>query len=250
MAVDLAGIPSCSGQAGAQANPPDQAQDVAALRHVFAAITAESCPRFFNFHMHTLCSDGRLSPEQLIKQAVTIGLEGLAITDHHSVTGYRQARQWLEAWQQANSSNQDSASGPHLWTGTEISAGLLEDDVHILAYAFDPDYPQLQLYLQGESTRGSEFYPAERVIEVIHQAGGLAVLAHPARYRCSHQTLIPAAVALGIDGVETYYAYGGNPSPWQPSPKETAEVEALSQAHNLLKTCGTDTHGLNLLQRI
>lgn len=243
MAVDLAGIPPSSGTyAEAQ-----RAQDVAALRHVFEAITAESCPRFFNFHMHTLCSDGRLTPVQLIHQAVTIGLEGLAITDHHSVNGYRQAQQWLDTWQASGS---DQAPVPHLWTGTEISAGLLEDEVHILAYAFDLDHDNLQPYLQGESTKDSELYQAERVIDAIHQAGGLAVLAHPARYRHPHQELIPAAVALGIDGVETYYAYGGNPSPWRPSPKETVEVEALSRTHNLLKTCGTDTHGLNLLQRI
>jgi predicted metal-dependent phosphoesterase TrpH len=244
MAVDLAGIPPSSGtQAGVQ----DRARDVAALRHVFEAITAESCPRCFNFHMHTLCSDGRLTPEQLIHQAMMIGLEGLAITDHHSVKGYRRAQQWLEAWQ---ASNPDQASVPHLWTGTEISAGLLEDEVHILAYAFNLDHDHLQPYLQGESTKESELYPAERVIDAIHQAGGLAVLAHPARYRRPHQELIPAAVALGIDGVETYYAYSGNPSPWRPSPRETVEVEMLSRTHNLLKTCGTDTHGLSLLQRI
>jgi predicted metal-dependent phosphoesterase TrpH len=76
------------------------------------------------------------------------------------------------------------------------------------------------------------------------------VLAHPARYKRSFEELIPAAVALSIDGIETYYAYGGNPSPWQPSPKETEAVSALGRQYGLLNTCGTDTHGLNLLQRI
>ncbi len=217
------------------------AQDAAALRRVFESITAESCPQFYNFHMHTLCSDGRLTPEALIQQAVELGLQGLAITDHHSVSGYRQAQQWLDA--------QPSVPALQLWTGTEISAALLEDEVHILAYAFDPDHAALQPYLQSETATG-DLYAAAQVIQTIHQAGGLAILAHPARYKRSVEQLIPAAAALGIDGIETYYAYGGNPSPWRPSPQETERVGALGRQHALLGSCGTDTHGLSLLQRI
>jgi predicted metal-dependent phosphoesterase TrpH len=233
MAVDLAGMIASSA-----------AQDAAALRQVFETITAESCPLQFNFHMHTLCSDGRLEPESLMQQATKIGLKGLAITDHHSVNGYRRAQQWLNEWQRCNA-NTDM---PHLWTGTEISASLLNEEVHILAYAFDPDHSVMQPYLQSETTTG-ELYQAQQVIAAIHQAGGLAVLAHPVRYRRSAMDLIAAVVEFGIDGVETFYAYG-NPSPWQPSPKQTTEVEALSRRYQLLNTCGTDTHGLNLLQRI
>ncbi len=233
MAVDLAGKMASSA-----------AQDAAALRRVFETITAESCPLQFNFHMHTLCSDGRLEPESLIQQAAKIGLKGLAITDHHSVNGYRRAQHWLTQGQQRDA----NAEMPHLWTGTEISASLLNEEVHILAYAFDPDHNLMQPYLQSETATG-ELYQAHRVIAAIHQAGGLAVLAHPVRYRQSVMDLIAAAVEMDIDGVETFYAYG-NPSPWQPSPKQTAEVAALSRRYQLLNTCGTDTHGLNLLQRI
>lgn len=234
------GLPEWVAQSNSPFNSPFNPQDANGLRQVFEAITAESCPRFFNFHMHTVCSDGRLTPQALIQQATEVGLRGLAITDHHSVNGYRQAQQWLD---------QQDQPLPQLWTGTEISANLLNDEVHILAYAFNPDAPCLQPYLQGESVQG-ELYQAQHVIAAIHQANGLAVLAHPARYRRSFDELIPAAAALGIDGVETYYAYSGNPSPWRPSPKETAAVEALASQHQLLNTCGTDTHGLNLLQRL
>lgn len=218
--------------------------DVAALRQVFGSITAESCPHRFNFHMHTICSDGRLHPEQLIEQAVQIGLQGLAITDHHSVEGFRQAWRWLVHWQQ----QQPATAIPQLWTGAEISANLLETEVHILAYGFELDHEALVPYLQGETATG-DAYEAQQVIAAIHAARGLAILAHPARYRCSPAELIPVAAQLGIDGLETYYAYG-NPTPWQPSPKQTQEVGALGKRFNLLHTCGTDTHGLSLLQRL
>jgi predicted metal-dependent phosphoesterase TrpH len=125
---------------------------------------------------------------------------------------------------------------------------LLDTEVHILGYGFDPNSSSLEPYLQGKSPQG-ESAQAFRAIDGIHQAGGLAVLAHPARYHRSATDLIPAAVNLGIDGVETYYAYN-NPSPWQPSPKQTTQVQQLAQTYGLLHTCGTDTHGTNLLQRL
>ncbi|MBW4516572.1 MAG: PHP domain-containing protein [Timaviella obliquedivisa GSE-PSE-MK23-08B] len=223
------------------------AQDATALRQVFASLTAESCPKSYNFHMHTVFSDGRLLPEQLMEQAVAIGLKGLAITDHHSVEGYRKAQQWLNGWRHSPENPQPN-SAPMLWTGVEINADLLNTEVHILCYAFNPDHEAVQPYLLGKELNGQSS-PAAQVIGAIHQAGGIAVLAHPVRYKRSPKELIPAAAQLGIDGIETYYAYN-NPSPWQPSPKETQQVLELGTADRLLNTCGTDTHGLSLLQRL
>lgn len=224
------------------------AQDAVTLRSVFEEITVESCPRSFNFHIHTVCSDGRLQPEQVIEQAIAIGLQGLAITDHHSVNGYRKAQHWLENWLWSSFNTHRSRQAPTLWTGMEINAELLGTEVHILAYAFNPDHVALRPYQQGGAASGED-YRAERVIAAIHAAGGLAVLAHPARYRLAASALIPEADRLGIDGIETYYAYT-NPSPWQPSAKQMKEVLQLGRTRHLLNTCGTDTHGLSLLQRL
>lgn len=219
------------------------AQDTVALRRVFQSIDASSCPYRFNFHMHTVCSDGQLEPEELMEQAIAIGLSGLAITDHHTVNGYRRAQHWLDEYRCA-----DDSVRPQLWTGVEISADLLGTEVHILCYGFDPEHSALQPYLQQASASG-EAYHAASVIQAAHEAGALTVLAHPARYRLSAEELIPASVELGIDGVETYYAYN-NPSLWTPSPVQTEQVRKLQIMHGLLGTCGTDTHGKNLLQRL
>lgn len=215
------------------------------LKQVFQTINAESCPLSFNFHMHTVHSDGRFQPEALIQQAIAIGLKGLAITDHHTLGGYQIAQRWLENWKL---SNPPETPAPHLWSGIEINGALLGVEVHILGYAFDPAHPCLQPYLQRQPASGED-YQAAKVVVAIHQAGGLAVLAHPARYKRSHFELIPAAAQVGIDGVETYYAYN-NPSPWQPSPKETRQVQQLAAIYGLLSTCGTDSHGISLLQRL
>ncbi|MFB2771490.1 PHP domain-containing protein [Pelatocladus sp. BLCC-F211] len=214
------------------------------LEEVFQNIDAQSCPKCFNFHMHTICSDGKLHPSGLMEQAIAIGLEGLAITDHHSISGYQLAQQWLEDWRW----NNPGVHVPHLWSGVEINADLLGIEVHILAYAFDPTHPSIKPYIQRRITTGEE-YQAVNVIGAIQKAGGLAVLAHPARYRKSHLELIPAAAELGINGVESFYAYN-NPKPWKPSATESQQVQQLAVEYGLYNTCGTDTHGLSLLQRL
>ena len=231
--------------AQALASPQVTAQDAQALRQVWENIGPDSCPCSYNFHMHTIYSDGQLKPEELIKQAIAIGLKGLAITDHHTIGGYLVAQGWLEYLHKQST---PSTPYPHLWTGVEINADLLGTDVHILGYAFDPKHPAIEPYLQGEAPQHSDAQAAA-VIVAIQQAGGLAVLAHPARYRRPAVELIPVVAHLGIDGVETYYAYA-NPNPWQPSPMQTQQVKQLSAAYNLLNTCGTDTHGTNLLRRL
>ena len=214
------------------------------LKQVFQRIDAQSCPQLFNFHMHTVHSDGKLKPGDLMGQAIAIGLKGLAITDHHSISGYQEALVWLEDWKWRN----PDAHAPYLWSGAEINANLLDNEVHILAYAFELEHPSMQPYLQKIPSTGKA-YQAVNVIKAVHEAGGLAVLAHPARYRRSHFDLIPAAAGDGIDGVETFYAYN-NPKPWKPSVVETEEVQQLAEKFNLFSTCGTDSHGLNLLHRL
>jgi len=235
MTINLTPAPPLSNRVGEQ-------EEARALRAVFANIDHRSCPNSYNFHMHSRFSDGKLRPEEIINQAIAIGLQGLAITDHHSVDGYKQAQNCL------NHPNLNPKPPLHLWSGVEINAYLLKTEVHILGYAFDPQHSALAPYLQGHAVKGNA-YQASAVIDAIHEAGGLAVLAHPARYRYPASELIPEAAHLGIDGVETYYAYN-NPTPWTPSPKQTAEVRKLGEFYQLLHTCGTDTHGENIQKRL
>ncbi|MEO1387394.1 MAG: PHP domain-containing protein [Cyanobacteria bacterium J06634_6] len=242
---------------GAQ-SPRTATQDSLLLKEVLQSISAQSCPKTYNFHMHTHCSDGKLSPAELMAQAVEIGLHGMAITDHHNLKGYRQACQWMEDWRWHNPSSwsrrrksggkSGSRSLPKLWTGVEVTSLLANTDVHILGYAFRAGDEGMQKYLKGFAPKGDD-RRAVNVINAIQRAGGIAVLAHPVRYRTDEVTLIRAAAQLGIDGVETYYAYD-NPKVWRPSPGKTERVQALALEHSLLSSCGTDTHGRNLTKRL
>ena len=52
-------------------------------------------------------------------------------------------------------------------------------------------------YVEGKA------FPAQDAIELIHKAGGIAVLAHP-WCRKNPLTLVPKLAALGLDGLEVF----------------------------------------------
>lgn len=216
----------------------DASQDTQSLKQVWYGVNATSCPQFYNFHLHTTCSDGQLSPLEVMEQAIAIGLQGMAITDHHSVQGFYEAQTWLA----------QRRSPLHLWTGIEVTAQLMGVDVHLLGYGFNPEAASMMPYVTGDRPPG-EWGEAAQVIGAIHRAGGLVVLAHPFRYRRPAAELVLTAVQLGIDGIEVYYAYH-NPDPWQPSAQEAEQAREWGAIHGLFTTCGTDTHGRSLLRRI
>ena len=129
------------------ANPADRdspsrtaTQDSLLLRKVFQSIDAQSCPTTYNFHMHTNCSDGKLDPAELMAQAVEIGLQGMAITDHHSVKGYRKACQWMEDWRwhnpsswgqrQRRKSKRRRPNGKHQSRNQKAESALQQTPVH------------------------------------------------------------------------------------------------------------------------
>ena len=168
------------------------AQDVQALKGAWRQITPTSCPNHYNFHMHSVFSDGKLTPEEIVDQAIAIGLSGFAITDHHTVKGFFAAQNYLTDQQ-----DQTEQPLPQLWTGIEINGVLSNVPVHILGYGFDPEHNALKHYRKREVQQG-ERAAAETIVDAIHEAGGLAVLAHPARYRRPAPELIPPAAELVV----------------------------------------------------
>jgi predicted metal-dependent phosphoesterase TrpH len=211
------------------------------LTAVLQQVERQSCPHRLNFHCHTICSDGSLRPEQLARQAAGLGLEHLAVTDHHALAAHAEIEAAFAALEVPERST------PVLWRGVEISCLLEGCLVHVLALGFRVEHPSLDPYLQGNAVVG-EALRAEAVVEAIRLAGGLALLAHPARYRLPHQRLIAAAAELGFDGAEAWYDYSME-GRWQPTPVVCEAIDADLQRRGLLRSCGTDTHGLELLSR-
>lgn len=211
------------------------------LATLLGRVEPDDCPTRVNFHCHTHCSDGSLAPLDLACQALALGLEHLAVTDHHSLGAYeRIADHFAEVRDQGRAT-------PTLWRGVEISSLLEGCLVHVLALGFGPDHGSLEPYLQGQAVVGAALR-AEAVVAAIQAAGGLAVLAHPARYRIHFRRLIAAAARLGFDGGEAWYDYD-QLKHWKPTTPVCEAVATELRTHGLLLSCGTDTHGHSLRGR-
>ncbi|WP_353292627.1 PHP domain-containing protein [Synechococcus sp. M16CYN] len=208
---------------------------------VLAQVGPDSCPSKLNFHCHTVYSDGSLDPLMLIQQASSLGLTHLAVTDHHSSHAHAQMLAWLDKRRTTG------FCVPTLWSGMEISALLKGCLVHILALGFELNHRALSPYNCGAAAVGQPLR-AEAVVSAIHQAGGLAVLAHPARYRLGYKVLIEEAARLGFDGGEAWYDYNMLPT-WQPSSLICEAIDSQLSKLGLLRTCGTDSHGTDLCGR-
>ncbi|MCA1004174.1 PHP domain-containing protein [Rhodococcus hoagii] len=84
-----------------------------------------------DLHTHSTASDGTDSPAELVQAAAASGVDVLAITDHDTTSGWKEAAAALPA-------------GLRLVRGMEMSCeGRGEDGrpvaVHLLAYLFDPE---------------------------------------------------------------------------------------------------------------
>ncbi len=128
-------------------------------------------------HLHTTLSDGVLSPEDAARRYKQAGFDAIAITDHWS---YHVA---------------DTIEGISILSGCEYNMGATDtatDVMHLVGVGMDEAPP----LIRGACTR-------QQVIDAIHQAGGLAILAHPA---WSLNTPAHAKELTGIDAVEIYNA--------------------------------------------
>ena len=78
-----------------------------------------------------------------------------------------------------------------------------------------------------------------RTLELIHQAGGLPVLAHPLLVDFKHteniEALIKSLCDMGLMGVEAYYS--------QHPPEAVARFLEIAKRLDLLVTGGSDYHG-------
>lgn len=80
-------------------------------------------------------------------------------------------------------------------------------------------------------------FTPKQVIDMIHIADGLPVLAHPCHIRDNPHALVRELTDLGLMGIEAYY-----PSS---TPRQTAMFVSLAHQLGLLITCGSDFHGAN-----
>ena len=83
-----------------------------------------------------------------------------------------------------------------------------------------------------------QFLPIERSVEIIREAGGIPVLAHPFQYRLDDaqlRELIEHCMDSGLEGMECRYTgYDA---------RQCAYLESLAAEYGLVRTGGSDFHG-------
>ena len=98
---------------------------------------------------------------------------------------------------------------------------------------FGPVYDKL-FGENGVAYTAVEYPDVREMLSDIHEAGGIAVLAHPFAY--DNWDLLQELIPLGLDGVEV----------WHPkhTPEQVNRLETLAREHSLLMTGGSDFHGM------
>ncbi len=253
-----------------------------------------------DLHIHSLASDGSYSASEILRMAVGIGLEAIAITDHDTLEGSRSA---MKA---------GIPQGLSFLPGVEISVQPpaqfnLGGSLHILAYGIDlNDSPMQKALDELQQARGARVpqiierlvsigihiseeqvteqldrggtpgrphiaaamvqagfardiddafdrflgkgCPAyvdkyrldcRRAFELIQNAGGIPVLAHPYLIKFKPQQgvhdLVDLLRSMGLMGIEAYY-------PRHPA-QAVAEYLAIARKYDMIVTGGTDFHG-------
>lgn len=251
---------------------------------------------YIDLHVHSTCSDGTLTPSEVVSYAHQKGLKAIALTDHDTVSGVHEAL------------SKGNELGIIIVPGIEFSASYNGKEVHILGYYIDPNNERLQSKLtaliEGRKIRNQkildalaklgmpitfedlaegskpetvftrahfaaallrkgyiatrdeafakyispgkpayfprEYFTVSECIDMIHSAGGLAVLAHPCLYGYSRSEITQILKDLkkqGLDGVECLY-----------STHTQDDVSHLLQVclnEKLFPTGGSDFHGDN-----
>ena len=164
----------------------------------------------FDIHVHTNYSDGISSPEEVVRYAKEIGLDGISITDHDTVAGSKSVRRLAKEL------------GIILIPGVEITTPFGD----ILALGVDQTF----------SGKPSE------IIDKIRSAGGVAILAHPfgGFWRKSFAEM---KLVKKFDAIEVFNALTDNNFGME------ANVKAMELAKKLHKpgVAGSDAHSLDLV---
>ena len=249
---------------------------------------------YIDLHTHSTASDGSLSPDALVRHAKEAGLSAIALSDHDTTAGLREAAATAKE------------IGIELLPAREFSV-ISDTETHIIGLMIDPENDALRDasarsqkqridrgYLTAEKLTALgmpvSFEEAEAIaggdvigrahfakvmvqkgyvssikeafdkylaakkpayvgghvltdreaIEIIHNAGGVAILCHPHLIKLSDSDLynyMQKLVCYGLDAVEGYYT--------EFTPEMEKTFRYFAKKLGLLLSGGSDFHGAN-----
>lgn len=190
---------------------------------------------YVNLHIHSKYSDGNAEFEDIIKQARELNFRQIAICDHNTVEGHKKYRDKI------------------LMPAVEFDCWYKFIFMHLLAYGIDVENPILNKFM-AKHKRGTEMdivrifarRNVKKLIDAVHMAGGIAVLAHPACcWAPNLDKFVKQLIDIGLDGIEVYYPYKRHRKIFKFHSEE--KVREIADKYSLIKTGGTDCHTRNIL---
>ena len=187
-----------------------------------------------NLHIHTKFSDGEADAVDILNQAKEKGYKKIAICDHNTIEAHKFVKDEI------------------LMTAVEFDVWCGYVFMHLLAYGIDINSEAL-LSFCAKSKKETELdivrifakRDIKKLINAIHSAGGIAVLAHPACcWAINLERFVKKLISYGLDGLEVYYPYERHRGIIKFHKAET--VEKIADKYNLIKTGGTDLHKKDL----
>ena len=190
---------------------------------------------YVNLHIHSKFSDGKAEFEDIIQQAKELEYKKIAICDHNTVEGHKLY--------------QDEVLIPAVefdcWCGYVF--------LHLLAYGIDVNNPVLDEFMaksksetEADIVRIFAKRDIKRLINAIHEAGGIAVLAHPACcWALNLDKFVGKLVSYGLDGIEVHYPYRRHRAIIRFA--SLRQIKDIAEKYNLIITGGTDCHTRNIM---
>ncbi len=111
-----------------------------------------------DLHIHSNASDGRFSPEDIVRKSAQLGLAVISLTDHDTLDGIIPALTAVEAFPQLK-----------LIPGVEINTDVPDGEAHVLGYFID--YADQRLRSTLEKLRNSRRERAEKMVAKLRRLG-------------------------------------------------------------------------------
>ncbi|MFQ6128354.1 MAG: PHP domain-containing protein [Thermoplasmata archaeon] len=164
-----------------------------------------------DLHIHSVfSSDGRERPEDILRYARKIGLDGIAILDHNDVRGSLKAYEMSKGMEDFL-----------VVRGLEVST----DAGHIIAYGVDKSVPSRKTI--------------EETVEMVQDFGGISVVPHPYRFWSG----------IGAKSVSPKYFSAIEIQNGRCTPRNNRRSRELAEKLQLGQTGGTDSHDLEEVGR-
>lgn len=116
---------------------------------------------------------------------------------------------------------------------------------HFITLLLQKGYQESREYLfdkflsvNSRAFKEIDFASSQKIISTVHEAGGVAVLAHPTLYNLTDskiESLVSELKGYGLDGIEVEYTTY--------TPEQAEFITSLVNKYNLLYSGGSDFHG-------